>query len=176
MIFSWIVIGVGLGGGYGLTAAGISLAPVLLHPLAVPVYLALGAAGLYYLSVYRRYEQKLPPFAGPAVLDVLPDEEFLRCGLQGGGDSGKGPKPAGGGQGAGTSSKGLCLSQCTVLRPAPASAAQTGLLPSSGYRSAICRGGGAGGAGTGYSPEDRRRSDPDSACLCLYHVLHDRGG
>ena len=60
MLFSWIVIGVGLGGGYGLTAAGISLAPVLLHPLAVPVYLVLGAAGLYYLSVYRRYEQKLP--------------------------------------------------------------------------------------------------------------------
>lgn len=27
MLFSWIVIGVGLGGGYGLTAAGISLAP-----------------------------------------------------------------------------------------------------------------------------------------------------
>ena len=33
---------------------------MLLHPLAVPVHLVLGAAGLYYLSVYRRYEQSFP--------------------------------------------------------------------------------------------------------------------
>lgn len=61
MAYSWAVIGVGLAGAYLPAAFGWSgtLAAVLLHPVSVVVYVALGIVSLWYITVgYRGYEEK----------------------------------------------------------------------------------------------------------------------
>ena len=63
MACSWAAIGTGLAGGYLLPFLGISFpaAAVLLHPVLIACYLALGGAGLYYIAAgYREYGKKLP--------------------------------------------------------------------------------------------------------------------
>lgn len=62
-LFSFAIMGVGLAGAYLPPALGWNwkLSSLLLHPLCVAGYAALGAASLWYiLWGYRGYEEKLP--------------------------------------------------------------------------------------------------------------------
>lgn len=63
MIFEWILILLGLSGAYGLSYLGVHIhvSRILMNPLCIVIYGAMGFLCLYYITIgYRGYEKKLP--------------------------------------------------------------------------------------------------------------------